>query len=155
MPQGKDPPMRMSPALFALLCGALPLSASATQPTSPVSAKPVAQARAHAGAPAAGTAGGVARRQQGNTPRVLLGAVPGKGPELPAHGIGPPASVTHAAPPKTTINKMGTVYRGGTPAPNVAQINGTAIGARGVRAAKIGAGAKSGATINGTAMPGR
>jgi hypothetical protein len=143
--------MRMRPALFALLCGALPLSASATQPTSPVSAKPVAQARAHAGAPAAGTA----RTRQGNTPRVLPGAVPGKGPELPAHGIGSPASVTHAAPPKTTINRIGTVSRGGTPAPNVAQINGTAIGARGVRPAKIGAGAKSGATINGTAMPGR
>ena len=147
--------MRMSPALFALLCGALPLSASATQPTSPVSAKPVAQARAHAGAPASATAGGAARTKQGNTPRALLGAVPGKGPELPAHGIGSPASVIHAVPPKTTINRMGPLYRGGTPAPNVAQINGTAIGARGVRPAKIGAGAKSGAAISGTAMRGR
>jgi hypothetical protein len=150
--------MRMSPALFVLLCGALPLSASATQPTSPVSAKPVAQARAHAGAPAAATASGVARTKQVSTPRVLLGAVP-KGPELPAHGIGSPASATHAAPPKTTINGMGTAYRGATPgggrSPNVAQINGTAIGAKGVRPAKIGTGAKSGATINGTAMPGR
>ena len=146
--------MRMSPALFALLCGALPLSASAAQPTSPVTAKPVAQARAHAGAPAAGTASGFARGKQGSTPRVLRGAVPGKGPELPAHGIGSP-SATHAAPPNTTINRMGTVYRGGTPAHNVAQINGTAIGARGVRPAKIGAGAKSGAAINGTAMPRR
>ena len=146
--------MRMSPALFALLCGTLPLSASATQPTSPVSAKPVAQARAHAGAPAAATASGVARTKQGSAPRVLPGAVPGKGPELPAHGIGSPASATHA-PSKATINRMGTVYRGGTPAPNLAQINGTAIGARGVRPAKIGAGAKSGATINGTAMRGR
>jgi hypothetical protein len=141
--------MRMSPALFALLCGALPLSASATQSTRPVAAKPVAQARAHAGAPAAATASGVAHTKQAGTPRVPLGAVPGKGPELPAHGIGSPASATHAVPPKTTINRMGTMYRGGTPVPNVAQINGTAIGARGVRPAKIGVGARSGA------MPGR
>ena len=70
--------MRVNPALLALLCGALPLSASATQPASPVSAKPLAQARAHAGAPAAAAANGAARKEKG-TPRVLPGATPGKG----------------------------------------------------------------------------
>jgi len=151
--------MRVNPALLALLCGALPLSASATQPASPVSAKPLAQARAHAGAPAA-TANGAARTKEKGTPRVLLGATPGKGAEFPAHTLGSPAS---AAPTlaKPTVNRMGPAYRGapgGGRPPNVAQINGTAIGARGARGtglARIGAGAKGGATINGTAMPGR
>jgi len=151
--------MRMSKALLAVLCAALPLSASATQPTSPVSAKPLAQARAHAGAPPAGTTSGVARAKDGSTPHVLLGAAPGKGPQLPAHGIGTPASAAHTALPKATINRMGIANKGGTPgggrAPYVAQINGTAIGAKGVGPAKIGAGAKSGARINGSAMPGR
>jgi hypothetical protein len=145
--------MRVNPALLALLCSALPLSASATQPTSPVSAKPLAQARAHAGAPAAGAGNTIARgTKEKITPRALFGATPGKGAEFPAHGIG----AAPTAAPKPTVNRMGTAYRGGTPGggrtPNVAQINGTAVGARGAGPAKIGAGAKSGATINGTAM---
>ena len=148
--------MRLNPALLALLCGVLPFSASATQPTSPVSAKPLAQARAHAGAPAA-AANGVARAKENSAPRVLFGATPGKGAELPAHALGSPAS---AAPTlaKPTVNRMGTANRGapgGSRPPNVAQINGTAIGAKGAGLARIGVGAKGGATINGTAMPSR
>ena len=152
--------MRVNPALLALLCGALPLSASATQPASPASAKPLAQARAHAGAPAAAAANGAARTREKGTPRVLLGTTPGKGAEFPAHTLGSPAS---AAPTlaKPTVNRMGPAYRGapgGGRPPNVAQINGTTIGARGARGAglaRIGAGAKGGATINGTAMRSR
>ena len=150
--------MRVNRTLLALLCGALPLSASATQPATPASAKPLAQARAHAGAPAAGAASGVARAKEKSTPRALLGATPGKGVEFPAHTLGAPASATPTLP-KPTVNRLGTAYRGGAPGggrtPNVAQINGTAVGARGAGPAKIGAGAKGGATINGTAMPGR
>jgi hypothetical protein len=147
--------MRVNRTLLALLCGALPLSASATQPTSPVSAKPLA--RAHAGAPAAGAANGIARAKEKSTPRALLGATPGKGVEFPAHALGAPASATPTLP-KPTLNRIGTAHRGGAPGgrtPNVAQINGTGLGARGAGPAKIGAGAKGGATINGTAMPGR
>jgi hypothetical protein len=151
--------MRVNPALLALLWGALPLSASATQPASPASAKPLAQARAHAGAPAAAAANGAARKEKG-TPRVLPGATPGKGAEFPAHTLGSPATAA-PTPAKPTVNRMGSANRGapgGGRPPNVAQINGTAIGARGARGAglaRIGAGAKGGATINGTAMPGR
>jgi len=150
--------MRVTPALLALLCGALPLSASATQPATPVAAKPLAQARAHAGAPAAGAAKGVARIKEKSAPRVPLGPTP-KGAEFPAHGIGSPTGAASAVAPKPTVNRMGSAYRGVAPGggrtPNVAQINGTAIGARGAGPARIGAGAKSGGTINGTAMPTR
>jgi hypothetical protein len=114
------------------------------------------QARAHAGAPAA-AANGVARAKENRAPRVLFGATPGKGAEFPAHTLGSPAS---AAPTlaKPTVNRMGTANRGapgGGRPPNVAQINGTAIGAKGAGLARIGVGAKGGATINGTAMPSR
>src|SRR5262249_53748346 len=101
---GKEPSMRMSPTLLALLWSALPLGASATQP-SPVTAKPLPQARAHSGAPAVGSD---PRPKERSTPRSLLGAAPGKtlepgkGAGLPAQGIGSPASPTGVAPKGTT-----------------------------------------------------